>query len=722
MTLPRTRPTHTVFAFFLFVVAGVASAQNNRSGISLTFSGTEGTDWALEMPYHDPVVWDQYVCYIRDTTDITMALNSFASQTLETIRYKVDRDLNYDVDWSGGDATMATYSAPFAFEDLTYEDTAAVVGTTGAKPGWNFDETDKNDYYWRGTSAFGDEWHSIAVAHDTPIQTNDNEYNAHDGKFFVFVVNPKTPMLEVAEDTGEFYTTPAKYYFLPKIHARTTYFTGTVDFTVRDIMGNNISYEINAGGVVNAGASTAALDETDFSTGSNTLEYWVTSTPGTKASRTIVKDPTHPSLTETHGEMFFGGDAALEATFEDNRTNGSINDTWWDKLVSESQSNQLSTSYTMSGARQRPHGAAACALISRVLGNDAKKSGSYTRSYADFMREFLLMNITRIDPIGLEEHHNGAAIPSRDIRDRGYETLTSQGHMIDLPYAYDQMAYAFRSDQHADGMTPIEDYFLRDSMARWVMLCMLEIGGYQPHTPGMWGRCRFIGAQACAIAMPKYSTPYFGTCGIDGNTTVYTDLPFPTAGYTWKEVFIDESNPTPGYPDPKFTADFDGQWTGPGEYTSGMEILIGQGGWDDRRPYSYASLAGWGFGMLAMQSALHTSKDYPNFFKALERGKVGDLYSTKKNPGDPISEFGPITLRFGLTTNEKFPTNSDVHLAWSEVNTTSRGQWFTYGGPYQVAWFDATFEAGGVPPPPLEDLGRPRTRRVARQTVILSSQ
>ncbi len=304
----------------------------------------------------------------------------------------------------------------------------------------------------------------------------------------------------------------------------------------------------------------------------------------------------------------------------------------------------------------------------------------------------MLANLTRIDPVGLEQHQNFASIPSREIKDRGYYTVGSRGRLLDLPFAYDLLIGTYRSDKNPEGITPIEDLFIRDSMARWIMFTLTEIGGYNPHVPGMWGRCRFIASQVMALAMPSYSTPYFGTSGVDGNRTVYRDLPFPSKGYTWKEIFIDESNDTPGYPDPKFTADFDGQWQGPGAVATNSNVSVGQGAWGDRLPYSELRLCGWPFGTLAMMAALHTGKSYPNFFAGIDRLKVGDLYGGKKLPKEDDSKLGPIMGIFPYTDNSLYPKNTETHTAWARSNPKIFGDFFKYGSPYIFIWFDPSFK------------------------------
>ncbi len=284
------------------------STHNYRSGVSLNFVGAQGQDYVEEYFYHDPKVWDSKTVYIRETTPITMSLNSFAS-TLGLIRYRVDRDLNYDVNWHASQH-HPIYLLPFRFTDLFYEDGTPVVGTVGPKPGIAINESTRLQYYWRGVlDSAGEEWHTITVANDTGLLNSDAEYNVTDGKMFLFVVNPNAPALSVhATGDAQFYTTPPKFYFLPRVHDQTTYIlprTGDVTFRLRDLYGENVHYRIIREGqplpdFTDAQSNDVSLTSGAFADGSSVLEFYAD--PAFVRKRTIVKNPPFPapeSPTET---------------------------------------------------------------------------------------------------------------------------------------------------------------------------------------------------------------------------------------------------------------------------------------------------------------------------------------------------------------------------------------------------------------------------------------
>ena len=133
---------------------------NYKTGIDVTFSGTEGVDWAVERPYHDPLVIDDPVVYIKQGTDISMAYNARAMVIKNSneggrtilgtdlvaeggiIRYMLDRDRQASqkvwadtLSYANTAKLNPAYTAPFALEDLTYDGSTPVVGTTGSNGG-----------------------------------------------------------------------------------------------------------------------------------------------------------------------------------------------------------------------------------------------------------------------------------------------------------------------------------------------------------------------------------------------------------------------------------------------------------------------------------------------------------------------------------------------------------------------------------------------------------
>ncbi len=382
--------------------------------------------------------------------------------------------------------------------------------------------------------------------------------------------------------------------------------------------------------------------------------------------------------------------STLYQSFKKNITTDPMVSGWWTKLKTQSFHNGITSAFAITGSRDFPRSILASALIAHEEGITCQ--GIDWQAFRGICEGFHAAKSDAHRSDRPRAKSKRFLLPSREIKDRGYYTVGSQGRLLDLPFGYDLLISIFRSDQAPNGITPIEDHFIRDSMARWVMFSMTEIGGYNRDAPGMWGRSRMIASQVIALAMPSYSTPYFGTSGVDGNTTVYQNLPFPTKGYTWKQLFIDESNDTPGYPDPKFKADFDNQWTGPNATVPAASLTVGQGAWDDRLAYSGQRLCGWPFGTLAMMSALHTGKIYPNFFVGIQRLKSGDLWGTKRLSNETNAAYGPITGGYSFVDNAAWPLKTEEHVLWAKTVNGVLEDYFKYGSVYTLVWFRSEFQ------------------------------
>ena len=76
------------------------------------------------------------------------------------------------------------------------------------------------------------------------VVTRTFSKGSSDGKTFLLVVNPKTPVIwcETVDDWAQFYTTPAKAYCIPKIHGQTTYLTDGVAIGLANIMNDDPVY------------------------------------------------------------------------------------------------------------------------------------------------------------------------------------------------------------------------------------------------------------------------------------------------------------------------------------------------------------------------------------------------------------------------------------------------------------------------------------------------
>jgi hypothetical protein len=432
----------------------------------------------------------------------------------------VDKDLHWGPRWSGSSAAkLPAYTQAFRFSDLQYEPGVPVVGSTGPKPGVAIDNASKQDFYWRGhLDSYGDEWHVIAVADDDQLMlpsTADKERWAGDGKLIHFVVNPKTPCLTLTPvSTGQFYTTPAKSYFVPKIHEQITYLSGQINIEFNDLSGRDVVLRIN-GGAWSTNREPFTLSSDVFSNGTNRVDYWSAS-PQYVKSRVFVKNPDFPSKGERHGNLLWKDEAGFNTVksriqrnpykwlFDQYRTSSLYNkQDDWDR-------------FGRTGSRKETEGALGNAFVARMLGNDARW-GTRAKSYAQYAKEMVLDHRT-IDPVGHEINHSGEAIPTREMIYRGYYDVNS---LYDALFAYDLLIATYRSDQHSGGITPVEDYYIRDTFGDWVVEQLTKDGGwteqhlYSLNSGGMWDTARKTGSLSVMIAMPTYSTHYYGTSGLD---------------------------------------------------------------------------------------------------------------------------------------------------------------------------------------------------------------
>lgn len=601
---------------------------NYRSGISLQPGGVQGADFAAEYFYYDRIIDDSRVVYIKSATEITLSHNSLnvasnngaesysaAGANVGQIKFKVDGDqrfptTNFDI------RNWPSYGSPFSFNALNYGFFGAagtsVVGATGGAGGAH-DAASRATRYHRGMlDSVGDEWHTITVADDDQAATSNQEYSASDGRVWVFVVNPKTPCLMWRNGNGgQYYTTPPKKYFFPIIYDQTTYFTGDVSCEIRDINGNNVFYRINGGAWVSVGASSVILYSANFAEGSNTLEYYYAGNVAYTKTRTVVKNPVYPSAGESHGDRLWKSAALWESEVKP-RINGDAELLKWKNFFRQSwtynKENQISVN-ARKGYRSVAGESFENAFTARWEGMTFKNSGN-TNTAADTAKLSLFETYSLLDPIGYElPSWPDAPIPVRESNYRGYyDVLPIYGHAA----TYDILAGYYRSDQgYANGLTPIQDFFIRDALARWVHMAQLCKAGYGPD--GMWPAGHVSGAMVIAGMMPSYSTPYYGTCGLDGNTTVYPWTPFKDTNYTWKRLFFDNDIPVTDYPNCKRQLSINDRFTNAGV-------------WLDRFPYAGTSLFGMCTTMSYNMAKLFTPNvTYPNLDEAMVRSAAESL-------------------------------------------------------------------------------------------------
>ncbi len=724
------------FVFAFLMVIGAAFAQdaelaNYRSAVRLAFGVGDGSDrgtaYAEEYFYHDKMVYDAKVVYIKDNTTITATngtfvpgnwLGSTALPSSGSMKYRLDQDMSAGRMWSNNNSQIKIYTAPLTFATMTLPDGTSPVGVTGPVPGVTQSHDNKASFYWRGsTDAAGNEYHTMQWCGYVALSAvgNDSDYKATDGKMWVFCVNPKTPCLTVrATGNGQFYTTPIKNYHIPKIFEQTTYFnagTGTVTFELRNLYSSDVRYRINGGSWVDVGANNVTLDQDDFIAGTNTLDYYYEGNEAHVKTRTIVKNPTHPSLAETHGDLLWGASDVLTRHRTRRAIAGSVDALHWSRLRTNKNYNRATTANVKSGSRIvfESNGVLTCAFMAHEFGITAAPSGSgidSTRSWATHAKIQLFNSKFRLDPVGLEIQPSGWPIPTRELKDRGYYVVGQRGHLMETLAAYDILVSIYRSDQHGNGITPIEDYLLRDWFAKWQVFNSCELGFYYNGTisaTNMWERCQYMLSAMITKVLSTYSTPHGGTSGWDGNTTVYEDIPFPDVGHTWKSLFIDEDHEIPGYPNPHQRARYDNLFTPDGSYSATDNILIGYA-WADRISYANQTLAGMPVGIFGNFTKLHTGKTYNNFFNTIPRGKIGQLYAQKKDDGESIAYYGPIRWDTPLFNNSRFPQNSANHNAYFLGNTGLSDNALAYNYLFSLLYWDTTYaedtepEADTTPP------------------------
>lgn len=577
----------------------------SKSGISLTLGGTSGTNWVREALYHDPLVSEAEIIYSRSdvlnafshnafnnvsqregTTFSKQAYRVIGADGLDsipdsgdegTIRFRVDRDLQMGVyRWAADGSTKPyypAYSAPFSFDDLTFATGVPVIGSTGSN---GQPIANKTAHYWRGVvDDFGQEWHSISVADDDTAYLTSllpgikAEFLSSDGKVFLFCTNPSAPTLAVSK-TGDaqFYTTPPKVYFVPKIHTPTTYIlprTGSISVTLQSLGGENVFYRIvpslsSGDDFIATDAASVTIPDSAFSDGAQFLEYYFAGSPAGKRHRVIHKNPTHPSLAESHGHRLWGNSTELAriqarlsrapyaSAWSTLRTNDSyLAHAMWDAngRTGHRWPWFLTSPYWTSSDIAMGGFSWNDAFIALTLGWTATKSGE-SKSYGQYALEKVLAhNWARVDPVGYEANHSAGPHPSTERIGAGYRVVNA---IFQAAAAYDILAGHFRSDQVAGGMTAIEDLYIRDTLANAVVTTLQWHGNYTGTSPGMWGTSHGIASLMVATMLPSYSTPYYGTSGFDGNTTVYPWTPYPSDAFTWEQIFRQRVAPTTGYP------------------------------------------------------------------------------------------------------------------------------------------------------------------------------
>lgn len=731
---------------------------NYKSGINVTWGGVKGTDYYEEYFYHDKLLDDHKVVYLRQGTDIIMSHNERNNANYHVldggrqvigangkdgatntgdeglIRYRIDRDRQYGKRWSQNfamtDAAQRypAYSGPFALEDLTFETGIPVVGTTGPNGGA---VSSKTGYYYRGIlDSFGDEWHVLSYADDDDsflrLEENfvDQAYYASDGKTVLLVVNPKTPCFTArATGSGQFYTTPPKAYFTPKVVPQTTYISGTVSIELRDINGNNVFYRINGGTYTDAGGPTVTLNQDNFTDGQNTLEYYYAGNQAFTKTRMVVKNPGYPSASEAHGNYLWENTEGLSRVlaritrapylgyYTTYRNRGDFSGQFdWDAKAGRGLrvSGSNGVTYALKNA-----------FVAKVEGYGFTRSGA-SKSHGQYAKEMIMETSRTIDPLGFELNHSSDGVPARELHYRGYYDSLP---ILDALFAYDILIANFRSDQVSGGITPVEDYFIRDHLANFAYEAMqwtADMTGLG--SPGMWGGARILAATSIGMILREYSTPYYGTSGFGTVQTTYPLCPYETDRLTWKQAMFDGTAPKSGYPNLTWYAGLSDNGPGNSLFLGAGELAGARpyplGTWGDKAAYFSNGLMGIHLQIWANMAKLWGGgRTDPRLEIAFESASKGLLIGTK----DPFPQT-PARYTNLLQMNSRWPnlvTNAfAVIQALPSSDNNSDEKALQDMGVWGFAWYDDQ-QGGSVdpeepppPPPPPPPVNAPSNARV----------
>jgi hypothetical protein len=513
-------------------------------GIDLQINGTPGKDYAVEWNYYDKRIDDSKTLYIKSTVSISFSHNSHNHGQLPNIRYKIDKDeqggLEYYQD-NGGRTPV--FSTPFSLSNL------GVVGQVGNNGGLYYQscaQSQKRKYscvydeYGRRTSygivdANTDEWH-VLTYWDNYV-AGQYESGDYDESYVPIVVNPKTPLIrfENMTRTAQFYTTPAKTYFVPYIFNQTTYVTDGVKIEFVNIMGGTTYFKLNNG---NTEVYMRALNSSVLNQGSNTIEYWYGSNPHKK--RTIVKNPDYPSKNETHPHNFLWDSQAGLNIIRDRVTRDYYKDAF-DNLKSVLLSGNESTIFKTYRYTYQPAGAALnSAFVAYINGLDYQE-GSYARK----AKKMLLDQPYLSSLVGFELWNQEPG-PMFFY----YQGTSSGRDAMSAALAYDLLVGDYKtSNGYADGFTPIEDIRVRDELALYAKTTLQFVTENSDQYPSgngdgtnHWGASANLGTATIALTMPKYDTTYFGTSGAPPNFMLATHVwaPYPSHPNTWWDASTNE--------------------------------------------------------------------------------------------------------------------------------------------------------------------------------------
>lgn len=594
--------------FFSAAAAPVVELSNHQSGISLSLSGDNGRDWAVEQTYYDATVAD-LVLYVKEKVQFSLAHNE--NNTVVNINmpgrnrligvngqdgkpdsgdegiihYKIDRDLQAH-GYVGPDKVpdwAPTFKTPFSFSSLTYDGSTKVLSSIGDNGGeWGKTPCGtKNRFYYGAKDTFGNEWHSLSYWDDdcellSRLKVDVHRQGASDGHFVAICVNPLTPVLQFSAGGDEqYYTTPLKVYNAPVIWEQTTYLTKGVKINFLNLSDSEpVFYRVDSGEFQKfSGQPVTAGNLFQGDNSAHVLEA-KSGEKGVVYKRGIVFAPSYPAPSEKHGYMLWKNEEDRQETVNKLQSVEPFKKSYSEYGNANYQGSTASFGDAREGWCEGADGAG------RILANAfvAAVEGVDIRLESAKLAKTRLLRVARLQPVGAIENTQ-THTPAKDFLDELGQTLVRYGA---AGAGYDLLAGCFRQSQHPDGMTPIEEIRIRDGLAKIAHALISQtrenydfsIGGGSTH----WSLGFEIAAGTIALAMPTYKSAYYGVSGADRNSV--NDFPgvggklwnpYPDQRVTWYQVATDPFLPCPGWPNARtpFRAEFllsdDGWWTGPND-------------------------------------------------------------------------------------------------------------------------------------------------------------
>ena len=692
-----------------------SSITNNHNGISIEIEGNEGIDFIFDRYYFDPLVNDNGLCYIKSDIDIKLFHNENNSRIKQNntteivggddgqIRYKVDRDLQRKY-WAGDNGEYAisgrvcypAYNSPISFDDMEYEAGVPVVGTTGFNPG--VAKTDRDNSYSRGLfDLAGNEYHYFTYADDDDLdpQWKNLEMSASDGKSMLFCVNPITPVIWLTSDVekAEYYTTPAKTYWVPKIFEQTSYVTNDIDINLKNIMTSDVVHYSLDGGAFQVYSNP--ISSNTLSNGEHTLKFYYT--VGDIQTRKIVKNPTHPSKNDVfedgskHGYILWKDEADFNR-WKDRMLNG-----FWktDYIASKNKLGELLAWKGNEGIRNPDMGRSRDALMLAIVPTLEGIAGN--EKYFDAAKVFLLSHPTmHIEKIGQEVWLATQPNPAHELNYRGYYDDWIYNSAV---FIYDLMAKDYTSDKYSGGLTPIEDLRIRDMLARNIVDELQYFGGMPIHTSmgtepetdpvvDMWNSAHQTSAVFASLAMPSYNTNYYGTSGFDGATATHKNTPYPDYAESWKDIYLTYTDKTNSEHVSKLHS-FPNRRVMFNWYDGGL--ITDEGHWYDRIPYADPPEMGHGIEMFYNVMRRKFNKTYPKLDLFMEHSLKGEL---KGNKFINESEKLPRGYTRRMMMNEYFPDLAPIADTVFELKNgvPDEGMYFYITKPYAYFFYNPNWE------------------------------